>query len=149
VNRRWRATARWEAPATTFRRWVVFSLVGGTGFFVQLAVMTGLMFAGLHYLVATTLAVEAAVLNNFLWHQRWTWRDRVPRGSWESGLRLVRFNLTVGSVSVAENLVLMKLLVDEVGLHYLVASLVAMLTCGIANFLFSHWLVFRPSETVC
>ncbi len=31
---------------------------------------------GPHYLVATALAVEMAVLHNFFWHRRWTWADR-------------------------------------------------------------------------
>ncbi len=63
--------------ATTIRRWAIFNGVGLLGVGVQLAMLT-LMTDGLgvHYLAATAIAVEAAVLHNFFWHQRFTWRDR-------------------------------------------------------------------------
>lgn len=54
-------------------RWLKFNFVGGIGIFVQLAALT-LFRAGLHldYLLATGLAVETAVIHNFLWHERFT-----------------------------------------------------------------------------
>ena len=44
------------------------------------------------YLTATALAVELAVLNNFVWHQLWTWRDRPSLtlmrrcGAWQNSM---------------------------------------------------------------
>ncbi len=58
------------------RSWVRFNAVGIIGLVVQLLVLAVLLRFGLHYLVATTVAVEAAVLHNFLWHERWTWSER-------------------------------------------------------------------------
>ena len=44
--------------------------------------------------VAMPVAVEAAVLTNFFWHERWTWHDRVQAsGRWS---RLLRFHITNG-----------------------------------------------------
>ncbi|HSE97686.1 MAG TPA: GtrA family protein, partial [Blastocatellia bacterium] len=59
------------------RRWVKFNAVGVTGVAVQ-TLMLGLLLkiSGMHYLAATALAVEASVLNNFIWHRKWTWADR-------------------------------------------------------------------------
>ena len=39
---------------------------------------------------ATALAVETAILTNFFWHERWTWRDRadVQNASLRSALPL-------------------------------------------------------------
>ena len=70
-------SARAEAARTTGRRWLKFNLVGAIGIVVQLAVLgilNGIL--KLDYLPATALAVEAAVLHNFLWHERFTWADR-------------------------------------------------------------------------
>ncbi len=54
-----------------------FIAVGVAGFAVQIAVLLWLStFWHWPYPVATALAVEAAVLHNFVWHERWTWRDR-------------------------------------------------------------------------
>jgi len=64
----------WRSSAL---RWLKFNLVGGMGMVVQLFVLV-LRKAGLHvdYLIATALAVETAVVHNFLWHERVTWADR-------------------------------------------------------------------------
>jgi len=53
-----------------------FSLVGAIGIAVQLGMLAALVAMKMNYLLATGLAVEAAVLHNFLWHQRYTWADR-------------------------------------------------------------------------
>jgi len=50
-------------------RWIRFNLVGAMGAMVQ----AGLLFllterARVDYLTATGLAVEAAILHNFVWH---------------------------------------------------------------------------------
>ena len=59
--------------ASGLRRWCVFNGIGLAGAAVQLAVLWMLLAARVHYLPATILAVEAALLHNFLWHERWTW----------------------------------------------------------------------------
>ena len=124
------------------RRWLKFNTVGAIGIAVQLAVLAVLRsLLGVNYLVATALAVEAAVLHNFVWHELWTWRDRRSPGGtilW----RLVRFNLSNGLVSLVTNLVLMRLLVGGARLNYFVANVVTIATCSIANFLVSDWFVF-------
>ena len=79
-------------------RWMKFNVVGGIGIGVQLAVLLCLK-SGFHlgYLWATGLGVEAAVVHNFLWHERFTWADRVHVTWRQSMLRLLRFNFTTGA----------------------------------------------------
>jgi putative flippase GtrA len=128
---------------TTAVRWLTFNAVGALGIAVQLAVLLGLK-TGLHlsYLLATALAVEAAVVHNFLWHERHTWADRV-QPSWRRSLpRLLRFNLTTGGVSIAGNLALMKVMVGWGHLNYLVANGLAIAVCSVVNFLLSDRIVF-------
>jgi putative flippase GtrA len=128
------------------RRWLKFNAVGALGIAVQLAVLLALK-AGFHlsYLPATALAVEAAVVHNFLWHERYTWADRV-RPSWRKSLpRLLRFNLTTGTVSIVGNLALMKLMVDLAHLNYLLANAIAIALCSLANFLVSEEWVFEKA----
>ncbi len=60
-----------------FIRWGKFNVVGAMGMVVQLAALA--LFSRLapgHYLYASAAAVELAVLHNFVWHVRYTWRDR-------------------------------------------------------------------------
>jgi putative flippase GtrA len=124
-------------------RWLKFNAVGLIGILVQLAALA--FFRGLldmEYLLATALAVEIAVLHNFVWHHRWTWGERSKgrRGAW---IRLARFNLTIGAVSIAANLMTMRLLVGRFHLQYLVANLLSIAAASLANFLLSDFFVFR------
>jgi putative flippase GtrA len=98
---------------------------------------------GVHYLLATALAVEAALLHNFLWHQSWTWNDLKLGPAGGALGRLARFHFTNGLSSIVGNLVLMKLLVELFQLPVLVANLSAITILSIANFLMSHYFVFR------
>lgn len=128
------------------RRWLKFNAVGAMGIFVQLAALAALVdLFHTGYLVATAAAVEAAVLHNFLWHERWTWMDRT-RGQEDFGLllaRLLRFNVSTGLVSIASNLILMHVLAGQFGIHYLLANVLTIATCALANFLLSELFVFR------
>ena len=139
-----------EMRGTRYRitiRWLKFNAVGALGIVVQLSLLLSLK-SGFHvsYLPATALAVEAAVLHNFLWHERYTWADRVQT-SWRKSLpRLLRFNLTTGVVSIAGNLALMKLMVDLGHMNYFVANGIAIALCSLANFLVSEVWVFAKSQ---
>ena len=119
-------------------RWCKFSLVGMIGIAVQLGALALLTAAGMHYLLATALAVEAAVLHNFAWHHKFTWRDR--RGTVLG--RLARFHLTNGAISILGNLALMGLLVGHFGLPAVPGNLASIAVCSLANFLAADRLVF-------
>lgn len=125
-------------------RWARFNAVGLMGVLVQITVLMLLRGVwNLHYLPATALAVEMAVLHNFCWHERWTWSDRTATAGTSVLGRLLRFNMTVGTISIVQNLVLMELLVASLNLHYLPANLLAIASCSTLNYFSSHWLVFR------
>jgi len=123
--------------------WLRFNAVGALGVGVQLAALAFFRSVlGFHYLVATGLAVEAAVLHNFLWHEHWTWRDRSNPPSARL-LRLARFNFSNGAISILGNLLLMRLLAGALGLHYFVANLLTIAILSLLNFLAADRFVFR------
>ena len=121
-----------------------FNVVGVFGFALQ----SGALFVLTHsaypisYLVATAAAVELAVLNNFVWHQRWTWRDRPSASTGETLRRLVKFNITNGAVSLTGNLVLMSLLVGRLGLPIAGANVASVAACSICNFFLADRIAF-------
>lgn len=129
---------RWQS----FVRWMKFNLVGAVGIGVQVTSLWMLTTAGLGYLFATALAVETAVLHNFFWHERFTWKGRCAS---ESLSRLCRFNLTTGVVSISGNLVLMRLLVGGTHLRPMLANVISIVACSLANFLVSDRWVFRTT----
>ena len=127
----------------TFRLWLKFNMVGLLGMGFQLTTLTFLKAAlGLNYLTATVIAVESAVLHNFVWHERWTWLERTKQNATGVIGRLFRFHMANGLISIAGNLALMWLLVSRLHMHYLLANITAIGACAILNFLASDRLVF-------
>ncbi len=137
-----------KQPTSTLVRWCKFNLVGGMGIavqFVALFLLRGVLH--FNYLVATAIAVEAAVVHNFIWHEQFTWADRTESGrancGWHLSLpRLLRFHLGNGAISILGNLALMRLMVGEAHVNYLLANAVAITVCSLANFLVSETWVF-------
>ncbi len=130
------------------RRWVRFSAVGVVGVGVQLSMLT--LLAGwleVHYLVATALAVESAILHNFVWHEQWTFRGRALSDGHGRLSRWVRFNVFSGALSILGNVFFMSVLVGRLGLHYLVANVLSIASCAVLNFAVNDRFVFlSPSR---
>ena len=59
-------------------------------------------------------------------------------------MRLLRFNLSNGLISIVVNLLLMRLLVGRLHLQYLLANILAIGAGALVNFAVSNWLVFEP-----
>jgi len=130
------------------RHWLRFNAVGALGVIVQLLVLTGLIDGlGLNYLWATLIAVEAAILHNFTWHECWTWSDRTRHRPGDLMVRLLRFNVVTGLTSILGNLILMRLFVGSFRLHYLAANLLSIALCYMLNFAASEWFVFKIRRT--
>ena len=133
----------------TFARWCKFNLVGAMGMDVQLSSLALLnRWAGGHYLYASAIAVEIAVLHNFVWHLHFTWRDRTHDSVLLS--QIVRFHLSNGLVSMLGNLGLMRVLVQGAHVPLLIANCIAILCCSIVNFsLGDNWAfaIKAPTES--
>jgi putative flippase GtrA len=130
-------------------RWGAFYAVGAMGIAVQLAALAGLVNGlGIHYLLATPLAVEAAVLNNFIWHERWTWSDRPGKSSSAKLKRCVLFHLSNGAFSMIGSMIVMRILTGALGMNYLVANAFAIAACSVTNFFASDRLVFRIAGAI-
>src|SRR3954462_4437758 len=127
----------------TATRWMIFNAVGLAGLVVQLAFVALLVRVfEFHYLVATAIGVESALLHNFIWHQRWTWRDRPARSRRAVATRLVHFHLLNGVVSLTGNVVITMILTGLVGIDPLIANLIAIVACSFINFVASNAIVF-------
>ncbi len=113
-------------------RWVRFNAVGVVGMGVQLGSLAVLSrWVGGHTLVATAVALELTLLHNFMWHRRYTWRERGAEGDGMWG-QLVRFHVSNGVVSLVGNLTLMWVLAGHLGV--LAANGVAIVCCSVVNF---------------
>jgi putative flippase GtrA len=131
------------SPSTRLARFVI---VGAAGFTVQIVCLQALVATGLHYLVATALAVEAAILHNFIWHAAWTWRDRPTRAADVWG-RLLRFNSVSAAASILGSVAIVWALVHGLRVPVVVANAVAVVMVSALNYAgLTRW-VFVPTTS--
>ena len=121
-----------------------FQIVGVIGVGVHLGTLFLLLeVVQLHYLWGTVLAVETALIQNFVWHLRWTWPDRPTSGLRDLLHRLLRFHCANGLVSLIGNTLLMRVLVGELQLPGVAAGGIAIVSCSLLNFVLGDRFVFR------
>jgi putative flippase GtrA len=119
-----------------------FSLVGASGYLVNLVVYVALLRgAELHYLPAAACSFAVAVTNNYWWNRHWTFRH--TRGHfYHQGLRF----LLVSLVSLGANLLILRGLVaagvDKIGAQALAIILVTPL-----NFVGNRLWSFAPRHS--
>jgi putative flippase GtrA len=122
-------------------RWLKFNTVGMGGAAVQLCALWLFQhLTSIPYIPAVALAVEIAILHNFVWHEAWTWRGMPPKDRW---WRLLRFHAGNGFVSILSNIVLTAFYKEIVGLPLLAANLSAIVTAALLNFWVAQAWVFR------
>ena len=110
---------------------VRFSVVGASGYAVNLAVFSLLVTTGgLHYRAAATVAFLVAVANNFAWNRRWTFAG----ADGHAGFQAARF-LAVSVAGFAVSLAVLSGLVDLVGVPKVAAQAVAIATATPLGFL--------------
>jgi putative flippase GtrA len=122
---------------------VKFSLVGATGYVINLAVYSALLKgADNHYRTAAVLAFCVAVTNNFLWNRHWTFKA----GDGHAGFQAARF-LVVSLVALAFNLVVLELLVSIAGTPKIPAQALAVLAATPLNFVGNKlWSFGKPAS---
>ena len=127
-------------------RFLRFSVAGLGGFAVQIATLALLTYLlGIHYVPATIIAVEAAILMNFAWHERWTWRDRRTLGDKGVVGRLLRYNALTGLTSIAGSVMVTTFLVETGSMAPIVANSISVIVLGALNFVGSDRFVFRAA----
>ena len=124
-------------------RWMKFNAVGIIGGAVHFGLLVFLLrIVAIHYLPATALSVELAIIHNFLWHWKWTWADRGCGNPRRMLAVLMRFNLTNGLISLSGNLLCAGIFTSLWHLDPVFANILAQAPCCLANFLVSDRLVF-------
>jgi len=133
---------------------LAFFAVATGGFALQIATVALLVAIAWPFLLATSVAVELAVIHNFAWHERWTWADRTsdpgPAGCGAGGIarRFAIYNATTGLTSVAGNLLLTAVYAGLLGASPVVANALAVWTLAIVNFVIADRWVFASAAVI-
>jgi putative flippase GtrA len=132
-------------------RFVRFGVVGGSGIFVNQAVL----YAGMEWLFtgiakdarlgyALPLAIAVATTYNFFWNRLWTWRERRAIESTGIATQYTKYVLATLIGSTLQYFLTRYLASDaSFALHYGVANLMAIAVASLVNFVINDRVTFR------
>ncbi len=121
------------------KRFFKFSVVGVSGVIVNMGLLW--IFVEIFKIekrLSGALSIEFSIINNFLWNNFWTWKNRrgIPFIQ-----RLIRYNMITILTSAIFNYALYIFLIHE-GLNYLISQIVGIGFAILINFILFEKLVF-------
>lgn len=146
----------WARVAWRFAR---FGVVGGSGIFVNQAVL----YAGMEWLFANVakdarlsyalpLAIAIATTYNFFWNRLWTWRERRAVESAGVTAQYAKYVIATLIGSSVQYFLTRYLASDTAAggyaLHYGVANLMAIAVASLVNFVINDRVTFRRALPV-
>lgn len=138
------STESWPQPAirlwTLAQRFQKFILVGSVGLAVNQAMLFALRDGAefsLH--IASPVAIFVSMVVTFLLNEIWTWHDR---GSGPIVHRLLMY-FPINSGGLLINWAVLALLVEQTGLHYLLANLIGAGVAAVWNFALNNTITWR------
>lgn len=125
------------------KRFIIFTFVGISGIVVNNAIL----YYAKEYLfvpipIASLIAIQLAIFNNFIWNHRFTWTDREMKGFHAIRMGLLKFTM-VSWIAGALNWIILLLLTHYAGLYYILANLIAILIASILNYFLNDLWTFR------
>ena len=122
-------------------RYFKFCVVGGTGMLVDMGVLWLIVsLLGWNLSLGKVLAAEAAIVNNFLWNDRWTFRaprSGAPCCRTRRLKRFLKFNL-ICLTGIVWSVLLINLQVYGLRMNVFAANFVAITLVSLWNFFMSE-----------
>jgi len=129
---------------TPYKTLLKFLVVGSIGTLVNLSVLYVLRyFLSVEHLIASALSIEASIINNYILHELWTFKDR-RLGSWL--VRLLKFHGST-ALAVTTQYVVSQVLHYVLGVESIVSQFVGILLGFVINYILSTrfvWRRFKP-----
>ncbi len=129
----------WPQPAA--RAWVLarrfqkFLVVGAVGLGVNQGVLLLLHEGfGSHLVLASTVAILVSMIVTFLLNEYWTWHDR---SGGPLAHRMAKY-FPINLIGLVINVLILKTLVAETGMNYLIANLFGAGAAAIWNFFLNN-----------
>jgi putative flippase GtrA len=132
---------------SSFLRFVKFGIVGGSGVVVNVGLLYAFTaYAKIDYRIASIIAIECAVINNFLWNYFWTWKDRQAGSKRSFAYMLFKFHLSSGLTALIVNWGLLVLLTETLHFYYHISNLIGIGCGAVVNFVLGHYWVFAKDN---
>jgi dolichol-phosphate mannosyltransferase len=116
-------------------RLLKFSAVGGSGVFVNMGALTFMTSMGVSYVAGGVIAVETAIVTNFLLNEFWSFSDFSRRrpGISSRVMRFLKFNFFCAGGAVI-NMAFLWTLTEYAGVYYLVSNLIGIAAATVWNY---------------
>ena len=110
--------------------------VGASGVLVNLGLLFYLTeYVGLWYFLSYTFAISASITSNFILNKFWTFRDSID--SQRTIVMYVKF-VSVSLLGMAIQLGSVYVLVESLGIYYMLAALISICIAGGINFIINR-----------
>jgi len=124
-------------------RIIKFGIVGGLGVLINVGLLhVFTVYLRCDYKIGSILAIECALINNFIWNFFWTWNDRKSSSSNGIFFMFLRFHVSSGFTALIVNWGLLVLLTETVHMHYQISNLIGITFGAFINFILGHFWVF-------
>ncbi len=92
--------------------------------------------------ISNVLSIEASLVLSFFIYREWVWEDAQPIGSGVVPRQLLLYHFSAGSAFATRALIIFPVL-DVLGVHYVVNTIIGISAGAIINYTISNRLVFR------
>ena len=126
----------WLKDSREGTRMFRFYVVGASGIGVCLGILWLLTeMAHVYYVLSNVLGFELSVFNNFVWNEKWTFRDRIGSNTtWHMRLkRLLKYN-TVSIGTLLLNTAILFGLTHFLGVYYMTSALIGIFVAAVLNY---------------
>lgn len=135
---------QWREFLRKSQRVIKFGVVGGSGVIVNAGIFYALTKSStIDYRLLSPIAIECAIINNFLWNHLWTWADKKTVRKRHVFQRLLKFNLSSGLTALVVNWGILILCYEVFGMNKYLSNLIGIALGTGLNFLVSHFWTFK------
>lgn len=96
--------------------------------------------------VRSPIAIEVAIISNFILNNYWTWKDRKVDSKVGIAFRFLMFNLSSGGTAFFFNYLPLLFMVHTMHLHEDMSNIIGIVLAAGFNFLISHFITFRHKK---
>lgn len=123
-----------ETLKADFLRLIKFSIIGVIGAGINTGFLWVLTdFVGLFYLFSSPIAIEIAIIMQFLMNDRWTFKERKTKNIRQFSKRLLKSNIW-RSGGLTLNIGILYFLTDYIGLYYLISNIFGIICAFMLNY---------------
>lgn len=123
-----------------------FGIVGASGVVVNQGMLMLLRLTPLELEVRSPIAIEVAIISNFLLNYHWTWKDRKVNNKRGVFSRFLMFNASSGGTAFLFNYLPLLFMVNSLHWHEDLSNIIGIILASGFNFLFSHFVTFKHKK---